>query len=57
MTRNREQKNENYKRLYLEVITKVASDLAYTEDLVEVKEVDRKLSYSVVNPSSIVCNV
>jgi ubiquinone/menaquinone biosynthesis C-methylase UbiE len=57
MTQNKEQQKENYNRLYREVITKVASDLAYTEDLVEVKEVDRKLSYSVVSSSSIVCDV
>jgi ubiquinone/menaquinone biosynthesis C-methylase UbiE len=57
MNRNREQKKENYNRLYLKVAAKVASNLAYTEDLVEVKEVDRKLSYSVVSPSSIICDV
>src|SRR3990172_3462751 len=28
-----------------------------SEDFNEIKEVDRKLSYSVVNPSSIICDV
>ena len=57
MNRNREQKKENYDGLCPEVIAKVARDLGYIDDLFEVKEVDRKLSYSVVSPSSIICDV